>query len=149
MVESVETVIGQINRKSGGLGMPYVSPVVENDFKDRLNKCVDIIKNSSIKYQSFGIFGSYARNDYKASSDIDFCIIVPEKPERWMMGALREELEMLHANYGMSLVFQFQYKPVLPQISTFFLQFAVPKLQPDCSIQVTLHPLNTRIHCTQ
>ena len=81
MVESVETVIGQINRKSGGLGMPYVSPVVENDFKDRLNKCVDIIKNSSIKYQSFGIFGSYARNDYKASSDIDFCIIVPEKPE--------------------------------------------------------------------
>ena len=53
MVESVETVIGQINRKSGGLGMPYVSPVVENDFKDRLNKCVDIIKNSSIKYQSF------------------------------------------------------------------------------------------------
>ena len=48
--------------------MPYVSPVVENDFKDRLNKCVDIIKNSSIKYQSFGIFGSYARNDYKASS---------------------------------------------------------------------------------
>lgn len=69
MVESVETVIGQINRKSGGLGMPYVSPVVENDFKDRLNKCVDIIKNSSIKYQSFGIFGSYARNDYKASSD--------------------------------------------------------------------------------
>ena len=58
--------------------MSYVSPVVENDFKDRLNKCVDIIKNSSIKYQSFGIFGSYARNDYKASSDIDFCIIVPE-----------------------------------------------------------------------
>ena len=54
--------------------MPYVSPVVENDFKDRLNKCVDIIKNSSIKYQS------------------------PEKPERWMMGALREELEMLHAD---------------------------------------------------
>ena len=52
--------------------MSYVSPVVENDFKDRLNKCVDIIKNSSIKYQSFGIFGSYARNDYKASSDIDF-----------------------------------------------------------------------------
>ncbi len=44
MVESVENVIGQINRKSGGLGMPYVSPVVENDFKDRLNKCVDIIK---------------------------------------------------------------------------------------------------------
>lgn len=35
--------------------MPYVSPVVENDFKDRLNKCVDIIKNSSIKYQSLGI----------------------------------------------------------------------------------------------
>lgn len=78
--------------------MPYVSPVVENDFKDRLNKCVDIIKNSSIKYQSLGIFGSYARNDYKASSDIDFCIIVPEKPERWMMGALREEFEMLHAD---------------------------------------------------
>lgn len=27
-----------------------------------------------------------------------FGIIVPEKPERWMMGALREELEMLHAD---------------------------------------------------
>ena len=28
----------------------------------------------------------------------------------------------MHANYGMSLVFQFQYKPVLPQISTFYCE---------------------------
>lgn len=68
--------------------MPYVSPVVENDFKDRLNKCVDIIKNSSIKYQSFGIFGSYARNDYKASSDIDFCIIGSGKTGKMDDGSL-------------------------------------------------------------
>ena len=28
----------------------------------------------------------------------------------------------MHTNYGMSLVFQFQYKPVLPQISTFYCE---------------------------
>ena len=78
--------------------MPYVSPIVEADFKDRLTKCTDIIKKSGIKYQSFGIYGSYARNNYKAGSDIDFCIIVSEKPERWMMGALREDLELLNAD---------------------------------------------------
>ena len=78
--------------------MPYVSPIVEADFKDRLTKCTDIIKNSGIKYQSFGIYGSYARNNYKAGSDIDFCIIVSEKPERWMMGSVREDLELLNAD---------------------------------------------------
>lgn len=34
--------------------MPYVSPVVENDFKDRLNKCVDIIKNSVSNIRVWG-----------------------------------------------------------------------------------------------
>ena len=48
--------------------MPYVSPIVEADFKDRLTKCTDIIKKTGIKYQSFGIYGSYARNNYKAGS---------------------------------------------------------------------------------
>ena len=43
--------------------MPYVSPVVENDFKDRLNKCVDIIKNSSIKYQSCLLYTSDAADE--------------------------------------------------------------------------------------
>lgn len=36
--------------------MPYVSPVVENDFKDRLNKCVDIIKKFEYQISEFGDF---------------------------------------------------------------------------------------------
>ena len=55
--------------------MPYVSPVVEADFKDRLTKCTDIIKKSGIKYQSFGIYGSYTRNNYKAT---DVVFVTPQ-----------------------------------------------------------------------
>ena len=78
--------------------MSYVSDVVKQNFKERYNKCIDAIKNSEISYDSVGIFGSYAREEYTAHSDIDFCIIVKKKPERWKMGALREDLDLLDAD---------------------------------------------------
>lgn len=34
--------------------------------------------------KKIGIFGSYARGDYKSTSDIDFCIIVKERPSHYI-----------------------------------------------------------------
>lgn len=53
--------------------MSYVSDIVKQNFKERYNKCLEAIKNSEINYESVGIFGSYAREEYTARSDIDFC----------------------------------------------------------------------------
>ena len=78
--------------------MSYVSSVVKQNFKERYNKCLEAIKNSEIDYDSVGIVGSYAREEYTARSDIDFCIVMKEKPERWKMGALREDLDLLNAD---------------------------------------------------
>lgn len=54
----------------------YVSPALESSFKDREQKAIDLIKESDIQYVKIGIFGSYARKEYKTSSDIDICVIV-------------------------------------------------------------------------
>lgn len=75
--------------------MSYVSPLVENNFKQREREVADLIRSSGIDYVKFGIFGSYARKEYTASSDIDFCIIVNSKPNRCHSGALRESAELL------------------------------------------------------
>lgn len=75
--------------------MSYVSPLVENNFKQREREVADLIRSSGIDYVKFGIFGSYARMEYTASSDIDFCIIVNSKPNRCHSGALRESAELL------------------------------------------------------
>lgn len=78
--------------------MSYVSEEVKEFFAERYTKCMSYIKQSGIKYEHVGIFGSYARGEYTARSDIDFCIIVNEMPERYLMGGLREDLDMLDAD---------------------------------------------------
>ena len=78
--------------------MGYVSPVVKKSFEERKEKVSRLIKNSGINYNKFGIFGSYARNDYTASSDIDFCLIVDEKPSRYLTGSLWEDADLLGAD---------------------------------------------------
>ena len=44
------------------------------------------------------IFGSYARGDYKATSDIDFYAVVTERPDRVLSGNLRQDLEDMGAD---------------------------------------------------
>ena len=57
------------------LTLLYVSETVKNDFKIRLDKVLDLINCYSINFIEVGLFGSYARENYKSTSDIDICII--------------------------------------------------------------------------
>lgn len=47
----------------------------------------------TVKFTELGIFGSYARGDYKATSDIDFYTVVEERPDRVLSGNLRQDIE--------------------------------------------------------
>ena len=47
-------------------------------------KCLSTIQSYNLDYEEIGIFGSYARGDYKSTSDIDFCIIVKERPSHYI-----------------------------------------------------------------
>lgn len=89
--------------------MSYVSPLVERHFKQREREVADLIRSSGIDYVKFGIFGSYARNDYTASSDIDFCLIVNSKPDRRSSGALRESADLLGADITIVSLDYFKY----------------------------------------
>ena len=57
-----------------------VSKIVENDFRKRLERVLYLIESYGIRYSEIGVFGSYARNDYVAASDIDLCIITDYRP---------------------------------------------------------------------
>lgn len=78
--------------------MSYVSPKIEKYFEEKKEKVIALIRNSGIDYYKFGIFGSYARGEYTASSDIDFCLIVHEKPPRYLSGSLHEDADLLGAD---------------------------------------------------
>ena len=74
---------------------PIAGPLVVKDFEEREKKALNMILNSGIEFVEIGIFGSYARNEYTALSDIDILIIVNEHPPRSLSGNLREELESI------------------------------------------------------
>lgn len=75
--------------------------ILKQEFDKRLHYAIDLIKAYEIKYEKIGIFGSYARGTFKGSSDVDICLIVKEKPPRWISGELRELCEMK----GIDIVF--------------------------------------------
>lgn len=75
-----------------------VGKQLERHFKDRKNKVIDLIKSYNLNFEEIGIFGSYARGEYKSNSDIDFCIITDNRPDRITSGSLREEAELLGAD---------------------------------------------------
>lgn len=68
---------------------------LQQSFQDRLNSALALIKEYGIRYNEAGIFGSYARGDFKGTSDIDICLVVDEHPPRRVSGALREDCELL------------------------------------------------------
>lgn len=72
-----------------------VSKAVEDNFKKRLESVLRLIQSYHISYLEIGIFGSYARNEYVAASDIDLCIITDHRQGLKVSGSLREEAEEL------------------------------------------------------
>lgn len=75
-----------------------VNNSVREDFKQREKKVLQLIQSYQIQFHKVGIFGSYARNDYKATSDIDFCIVTDNRPDRVVSGSLREDAELFGAD---------------------------------------------------
>ena len=78
--------------------MSYVSQAVMENFKEREQRVLALIQESGISYQMVGVFGSYARGEYKGGSDIDFCIVTDERPPRQISGSLREDADLLGAD---------------------------------------------------
>lgn len=78
--------------------MGYVSPAVKEKFNLRKREGIGLILNSGIDYVRFGIFGSYARGEYKSTSDIDFCVIIKDYPPRAISGSLREDMDGIGAD---------------------------------------------------
>lgn len=78
--------------------MAKVTKNVEENFLSRKQAVLELIVSYQVQFQEVGIFGSYARDDYKAGSDIDFCIITEERPSRTISGSLREEAELIGAD---------------------------------------------------
>lgn len=77
-----------------------VTEAVAEHFANRVTQMMNIIKSSDLSFIQGGIFGSYARGDYRSTSDIDFCIITDET-NRYLLGFLRDEAEGL----GIDLIF--------------------------------------------
>ena len=78
--------------------MSYVSEAVRVNFIEREHKVMELIRQSGITYRMVGVFGSYAREEYKSTSDIDFCVVVQERPSHEISGSLREEADLLDAD---------------------------------------------------
>lgn len=78
--------------------MACVTKNVEENFAHRNKSVINLIKSYGIQFSEISIFGSYARDNYKSTSDIDFCIITENHPSRIVSGSLREDAELLGAD---------------------------------------------------
>lgn len=78
--------------------MSYVSEAVKAKFLNIQNEMLSRILNQNFDFVEIGIFGSYARNEYNALSDVDICVIVKEMPTRYITGWLRDDAEELGAD---------------------------------------------------
>ena len=78
--------------------MPQNISELNEMFRKREKRILDMIMESGISYLEIGVFGSYARGEYTEKSDIDFCVIVEEHPDRRVSGLLRSEADELGAD---------------------------------------------------
>ena len=76
----------------------HVTQNVADEMNERLKKCVTKIQEYCLDYDEIGVFGSYARGEYKSTSDIDICIIIKNRPSPRISGNLRDDLEELKAD---------------------------------------------------
>jgi predicted nucleotidyltransferase len=77
--------------------MTFVTESLAKKFKDREAAVLQIILNSGITFDAIGIFGSYARGDYKGTSDIDF-FVIGDKPDKVTKGELYSDADDLGAD---------------------------------------------------
>lgn len=73
--------------------MSCVMDNVLQEFRNRERTVLQLILDSKIKFDEVGVFGSYSRGDFKSTSDIDFCVITKQRPERRISGSLRQDAE--------------------------------------------------------
>lgn len=71
---------------------------IQNAFDARLEQLKCLIEAFNFEFEEVGVFGSYARGDFTALSDIDICIICKERPDRYTTGAIRDAAEQLKAD---------------------------------------------------
>lgn len=76
----------------------HVTQNVAEEMAERLKNCLARIQKYNLDYDEIGIFGSYARGEYKSTSDIDICIIIKNRPSHRISGNLRDDLEELRAD---------------------------------------------------
>ena len=74
----------------------HVTQNVAEEMTERLKNCLARIQKYNL--DEIGIFGSYARGEYKSTSDIDICIIIKNRPSHRISGNLRDDLEELRAD---------------------------------------------------
>ncbi len=74
---------------------------LKRHFDTRRDQALAIIQSYRIPFQEVGVFGSYARGDYTTKSDIDLCMIMETRPDRYTSGSLRQDLE----DIGVELVY--------------------------------------------
>ena len=73
----------------------YVGKELEQSFSDRLDNILQIIRERNFcNLVDVGVFGSYARHEYKSRSDIDVIVIVEEREPLGSYGYIRELVEM-------------------------------------------------------
>lgn len=66
----------------------FIHPNVVEQFNNRLQDAVTMIKESNIPYVKLGVFGSYARGEYSSRSDLDICMICDPLPARMQVSEL-------------------------------------------------------------
>ena len=92
----------------------WVSDTVRQDFKTRYDKMstilTDKLKNYSVR---IGIFGSYSRNDYKATSDIDFVVITNDDIPRYLRGDLSCDADELNCDITFVTTDYFEYDTLI------------------------------------
>lgn len=75
----------------------YVSSRVREHFENRLDNLIKKIDASGLVYEELGVFGSYARDDFKATSDIDV-IVITDCKDVYLLSDLRTEAELVKAD---------------------------------------------------
>ena len=76
----------------------HVTQNVAEEMAERLKSCLAKIQEYGLDYDEIGVFGSYARGEYKSTSDIDICVIIKNRPSHRISGTLRDDLEELKAD---------------------------------------------------
>lgn len=82
-------------------GIILVLNHVAKAYKEREKAILHLILSYGFPFYEIGVFGSYARGDYKTTSDIDVCIITDNKPSNEVTGDLRMRAE----EFGADVIF--------------------------------------------